>query len=270
MCTVTWRGSGCGYDLFFNRDERRDRPAAEPTSRAEAGGVSYLAPTDPVAGGTWLVANEWGLVVGLLNAYATVDRGEAERLRIGQRSRGELVRGLAGSKSLTEVAKALHGQELTPYPPFTLAVFEPDRWSEHGSQQEAHCGPAVSVYDWDGASLVRRSLDPQPILSSSSYRSEAVVAARRGALAARGTARPSDPDTKSALAFHRLHLDAGRTMSPCMHRDHSVTVSLSWIRVGAGRVEYRYAEGPPCAEHPFAVMTIPLVGEACAAIARNR
>jgi len=247
MCTVTWAGTDTGYELFCNRDELRTRPRAEPTTLAEVDGVAYLAPTDPVAGGTWLAVNEWGVAVTLLNAYDLADKGRPSRQR-EPRSRGELVRALASSKSRAGSKLALERRDLTPYPPFTLAVFEPGRSGGAGP-------PLVLVLDWDGTALDERPPDTLPILSSSSYRSEAVIAARREALASIRVDRSAA--SERSLRFHRLHLEGGRTISPCMHRDHSVSVSLSWVRVDLESVEFRYAEGPPCAEHPFSIATLP-------------
>ena len=57
MCTVTWRftpdSGGWALDLGFNRDERRDRPRAQPprVRRPEAG-LPFIAPRDPAGDGT--------------------------------------------------------------------------------------------------------------------------------------------------------------------------------------------------------------------------
>ncbi len=70
MCTVSWLFSGdSGYDVFFNRDESRERkPALRPEIR-ESGAVRFVAPTDGDFGGTWLAVNERGVTVGVLNRY---------------------------------------------------------------------------------------------------------------------------------------------------------------------------------------------------------
>lgn len=51
-----------------NRDEALDRPAAPPTVRKVAG-TEALAPTDLVAGGTWLGLNRHGLFVAITNRF---------------------------------------------------------------------------------------------------------------------------------------------------------------------------------------------------------
>jgi len=69
MCTLTWRrGSKETVEVFFNRDEKKTRSRAEPPGeRFDANGVRYLSPLDPESGGTWMLVNERGLVVCLLN-----------------------------------------------------------------------------------------------------------------------------------------------------------------------------------------------------------
>ena len=67
MCTLTWRTAGGGYEVFFNRDERRTRPPARPPAVHRAAGVSYVSPIDAEAGGTWLAVNELGTTLALEN-----------------------------------------------------------------------------------------------------------------------------------------------------------------------------------------------------------
>ena len=70
MCTLTWwRGESGELEIFFNRDERKTRPVADPPSRFESDGVSFLSPRDPKGGGTWMTVNEYGIVVCLLNKW---------------------------------------------------------------------------------------------------------------------------------------------------------------------------------------------------------
>ena len=76
MCTVSWRFELTAeqpaprFELFFNRDESRRRGPAHPPQIMEPVGESkLLAPIDSDAGGTWLAANEHGLVLALLNLY---------------------------------------------------------------------------------------------------------------------------------------------------------------------------------------------------------
>ncbi|MEM6455145.1 MAG: NRDE family protein, partial [Acidobacteriota bacterium] len=96
MCTATWRAADGGYRLLFNRDERRTRGRAHPPARHRAArdGTPYLAPTDPDGGGTWLLANAFGVTICLLNGYR-LDHDAGPAPAGGWRSRGLLVSDLA-------------------------------------------------------------------------------------------------------------------------------------------------------------------------------
>ena len=75
MCSISWQINAEGYDLFFTRDEQRSRPPAEaPRINEAVEGASYLAPTDPQGGGTWIFVNEHGLTGALLKAYELIGR----------------------------------------------------------------------------------------------------------------------------------------------------------------------------------------------------
>ena len=70
MCTLTWwRGGNGAFEVYFNRDEKKTRSVAVPPGVHEVRGVRFLAPVDPDGRGTWIVANEQGLVVCLLNRW---------------------------------------------------------------------------------------------------------------------------------------------------------------------------------------------------------
>ena len=103
VCTVTWLREPSGYRLFFNRDELRSRLEAEPPRRhegraADGAAVAFLAPVDGDHGGTWIAANEHGVTVGLVNGYRRADASAPADVR----SRGLLVRDLAGCRSVRE------------------------------------------------------------------------------------------------------------------------------------------------------------------------
>ena len=54
MCTITWLAEPDGYQVFFNRDEKRDRKPARPPAVYETQGLQSVYPVDGKAGGTWL------------------------------------------------------------------------------------------------------------------------------------------------------------------------------------------------------------------------
>ena len=61
-----------GYSLWFNRDELHSRsPEVAPQEFDTAQGGVWLAPLDPDSRGTWLMTNQYGVTVVLLNDYAS-------------------------------------------------------------------------------------------------------------------------------------------------------------------------------------------------------
>ena len=222
MCTVTWLRSGGRYALLSNRDEKRTRLEAAPPSRRTHRGISYLAPTDPQFGGTWIATNECGVSVCLLNG-----RG-AQR---GDRSRGEVVEHVAASQGDGEVWPRLRRLALASFAPFVLLVIG---------------GGATQVLEWNGRRLSRRAISAAyGILTSSSFEPDAVHHARLAAFRRRRIDQLQD-----LIGFHSSH-DRGRTAwSVCMHRDDAATVSLTRIIVTPIQRTMIYQPGAPCERHP--------------------
>lgn len=156
MCTLTWRRDpSSGLEIYFNRDELKTRPVADPPSLFEVGDACFLSPRDPKGNGTWMLANDHGLVICLLNKWELEGREIA-----APRSRGRLVWSLAAARSVEEVADFL--EDLDTYQAFTLVAFSPlgeRRW------------------EWDGEELLEG--DVPLFLTSSSFRFEEVREARR-------------------------------------------------------------------------------------------
>ena len=70
MCTLTWwRGEEGEFEVFFNRDEKKTRSRAELPLKREENGMQFLSPRDPDGGGTWMLVNEHGVVLCLLNRW---------------------------------------------------------------------------------------------------------------------------------------------------------------------------------------------------------
>jgi len=233
MCTASWFLTADGYELFFNRDERLTRGAAEPPREEFLDGVRYLAPRDLDAGGTWIAANDHGLTLALLNAWQV----RVEPPATGFRSRGLLVRDLAGAASAEEVVTRLRGHALERYQGFTLAVFEPGR--------------LPGALGWDGKRL-REEEARAPLVSSSADLAGAL--AHRRAAFARLEARTRGAGlTGRRAAFEDFHRDGAPGPGPlavCMRREDARTVSTSHVAVDAAEVRLRYAPGPPD-ETPF-------------------
>ena len=221
MCTVTWTHEAEGYQLFFNRDEKRTRRPAHPPGSSVLEGVRFIAPRDGDFGGTWLSVNEFGVSVCLLNG--------AEGIR--GRSRGLLVLDLTPTTSVAGIRQFLQAADLSTYAPFSLVAIEPG---------------AATIVEWNGRERAIRDMpESHGMLTSSSFDTAAVVQRRYNAFASLG------PITSDLLGeFHRSHGDEPSAYSTCMHRPDAETVSFSHIRVTQDRIEFRYVPSAPCSNAP--------------------
>lgn len=204
--------------MFFNRDERKSRPIADAPREFSHNGVRFLSPRDPKGGGTWMLANEEGFVVCLLNKWDVKFRtGYAD-----EKSRGRLVWTMGAVKSFAEVEQLLD-QDLSRYRAFTLVVFSPHnecRW------------------DWDGECL--REGAPLMPLTSSSYRYPQVKEARESVFGSgiRGE------------AFHASEGEVPSAYTVRMCRDNAQTWSRSRVQIGKNITWDYLAEKPDLAGAP--------------------
>lgn len=236
MCTVSWLYAPGGYHLLCNRDEKRTRVVAEGPRRFDRGGVSYLAPIDPVGGGTWIAVNEYGVSGCLLNG-----NGEA-----GILSRGLLVNRIATSRSAEEAVASLRGLDPGPYGPFRLLLLAP----EYPPTVAEWTVAEWTVAEWDGRNEVRFFAGaPRMPLVSSSFEPAAVEQARREEFQRR-LREAGKLDLSFLQAFHRSHQPARGPYSSCMHRPDAETVSFSWIHVTNRHIEFAYLPGAPCQPGP--------------------
>lgn len=230
MCTVSWVETANGYELFFNRDERRTRKTACAPATGKSRGVHFVAPADAAAGGTWIAANEYGLTLCLLNRYGEGGSQVAHDFK----SRGLLLPDLMCRRDPAEVMRAVAREGLAQFQPFTLLAIAP--------------AAAPAVLSWTGDHLLVAEDDVAMLmpLTSSSFAGAEVVRVRRETfreLLADSTLHMTD----LLLRFHHGHFPAPGPFSVCMHRPEASTVSFSRVRVNARSVEFYYQPGPPCA-----------------------
>lgn len=227
MCTLSWQLYHSNLNLVFNRDELFSRPEALSPDLYETNGTRFLAPIDSKAGGTWISANEYGLVLALLNNYSVsqIRRNNAER---EYKSRGLLVRALAGKASVSEVMKTIQEEDLFHYQPFDLYVFSgiqhPHQWS------------------WDGAFL-REIISPVvPAVSSSLH--FPIVKKWRSFLFRKLTKKGIKPITEEQhLAYHHKRIPLLSAYSTAMKRSDRATVSITQIRIEEDKICMRYKSG---------------------------
>jgi hypothetical protein len=237
MCTVsiiTIPGSPGAYRLVTNRDEQRSRPIGEPPAWRSLRGVRALAPIDPASGGTWVATNESGLTLCLLNGNLEPSLPPPAEAR----SRGLLIPGLIGCRSIDGVLGALATTPLGPYPPFRLVIVEP------GSASCAE--PRVADAFWDGRILVQNESRAVPACFVSSGLGDSRALPRlplfATTVALNATAQEQD-------AFHRHVWPDRPEISVCMSRADARTVSITtlWVEPAAGalpRVQAEHAQVP--------------------------
>lgn len=205
--------------MFFNRDEKKTRSVAEPPRLHEGRERRFLAPIDPDGGGTWMVANDAGLVVCLLN------RWHEEPMERPRRSRGRLVFDLAEAANLADLGERLKREDLSRTAPFTLVGLQ-------------HAGE--SAWIWNGAEL---SLDsPTMPLTSSSFRFPDVAQARRERFAE--LQRSEDSPRQHLTAYHGMEGEEASAFTVRMLRPDARTMSRSRLTVGRDEVQWEYLEEP--------------------------
>ncbi|MHC4429589.1 MAG: NRDE family protein [Planctomycetota bacterium] len=227
MCTLTWHDASDGYQIFFNRDERRERKPEMPPAIRRCGDTRFVAPLDGDHHGTWIAVNEYGLSVCLLNGFPAAGARDREEYT----SRGRLPMTAIGQRSTAGVATWLRTVDLARYRPFVLVVFEPENIG--------------LLAQWSGVSIdvVAGRPHEQPLVSSSFY-TEQVRRSRTAVF--RDLMRPGSALSATHLEFHRSHRPSAGPHSPCMHRDEAATVSFSRIDVCLERVCFHYAPNSPC------------------------
>jgi len=227
VCTLTWIAPERGYELLFNRDEKRTRAAGLPPRRFESAQRAWLAPSDPEGGGTWIGVNDRGLTLALLNGYERAD--DAQR---PWRSRGLLVQELLALPGVRAVEAALARAGLDQYRSFTLFALD------------LECVARISA--WDGERLCAAAHAPagDPLCSSSLDPTGAVRA--RSALFAELRGEHGGVDAALLARFHVSHMPQRGPLSPCMHRDDAQTQSFTRIRCDGARAVMEYSPGAPC------------------------
>ena len=239
MCTVSYRRTPEGLDLLFSRDEQRSRVTAAAPSLHEQSGTHFLAPIDPQGGGTWIHANEHGLVAAVLNRYDIPPRTTPKH------SRGLLMLATAQARDVPDFGRLIESALMTGlYAPCTLLALDRD---------------SVGVWCWSGDDL-RPEPPPQPaVLTSSSWNTAEVCEARRQALA-QHVSQPMRPTLAEMQRFHRHRDPRGDGFSVLMSRSDARTVSLTQVKIENGAVSMRYAARTPddADFEPFGETSLPL------------
>lgn len=240
MCTLivaTHAFSDTPLLVAANRDEALDRPAAGPTVRA-VGPRRALAPTDLVAGGTWLGVNDRGVLVAITNRFGVpVDHARA--------SRGHLV-----------TAALAHGTAKDAYE----ALREVDGAGQNGFHLLMADAEGAFLTWGDGARLYHQVLQPGlHIITERSFHAAGAPAPRE-ALIQRLAPTPGGPAPEEAVWQRLLTTRAEPSYDGVVVRwpeRNYGTRSASFVRLGPAP-RFLHAPGPPD-EAPFEDHTEALV-----------
>lgn len=220
MCTLTWWREAAGtFEVFFNRDEKKTRLLAEPPRPHTRDGVSFLAPVDPDGGGTWMLANQHGLVVCLLNRWH-------EESSTGHpfRSRGRLVMEVAALENVPAVEERLRKEDLSELRPFTMVGFDP---------------VGERAWTWNGQELSVERKPEMPLCSSSFHYAEVSLALQQRFHELRCARRLRE----GLLEYFHADTDEGPSaFTPRMLRADAQTMSRSRVRVDPEGAKWIYLE----------------------------
>lgn len=248
MCTLSWQIHDDHLNIVFNRDELLSRQKAEPPKVEEIRNTAVLSPKDPEGGGTWISANEYGLVFCLLNYYKFSSAGGQKKISnlfglkpdyrrqsgVGMKSaflsRGLLVREASTASSLFELRQILKNSNLFHYQPFLLVVFSGIR-------------PPIQLL-WNGREL-EEQIAPFPVITTSSLFPTLTEWFRL-----RNFRKETDRFLKSLSDDRQWQLHRYRhpwlpAFSIAMRRNDKGTVSLTRIRLDADKVYMAYQPGDP-------------------------
>lgn len=221
-----------GFTVTMNRDEANMRgPELPPKRQRSPAGLEWIAPFDSDKGGTWMAANDHGIVAALLNAYLP---GESLLPDTSQkhRTRGEIIPAVMDKRSLADAMDWLESEfDPSAYPSFNLFVFAPESalcltWYARGDLSVEHID------------------DEWYIRSSSGWDTEEVTNWRTQRFR---QWRENGCDTIGSLpTFHVLRVEGEEEKSPLMLRSWSATRSITQVELDRKkrRVKMRYWGNP--------------------------
>ena len=222
MCTVTIVPFDAGVRLVCNRDERRTRPDARPPAVRSTPSGAAVYPVDPASGGSWVGANDDGLVAALLN------RTPARAIRRSDVpvSRGGIVPAMLACSSIDDAVAALAALDCACYEPFTAVVANRSR--------------VVALTHGGNGCCSRQAYNlTAPLLFTSSSLGDDLVEPRRRSLFAQLVLASTDALAGQHI-FHRHQWPDARHLSVRMERVDAATVSRTTIDLRHRAVNVTY------------------------------
>lgn len=257
MCTLTIvpiAGAEPGFRVAFNRDEligrapgTTPRIARPPAQTAPS--TAFVRPLDPVGGGTWIAANDQGLVFALLNRTPIGTAGRSSP----SASRGLVIPRLATAGDLDEVRARLGAAVRGVTSGFRLVVTDGRDLLEVLGGLEHSRSLAID----------QRPLHNACLRASSGLGDEIVIPPRRRTFATVFGAASEQPMSSFAEArdrqnaFHRSRDPIHPESAVDMERDEARTVSATRIEVTRREVRWTHLEDGPAGD-PTAELSLPL------------
>ncbi|MBI3821699.1 MAG: NRDE family protein, partial [Planctomycetes bacterium] len=228
MCTVTIITlPDATVRLACNRDESPLRPAALPPQLRRFGSRFALLPIDPLFDGTWIAANDAGLMMTLLNRYPGQHRQPRDA---SAPSRGTIIPTLLSCDDLATARRLAHEIARQPFNAFGLILTD---------------GIALTeiTRTADGVQIVDTPRLQTPLLFTSSGLGDEIVGAPRRELFVQWFANEATIDRQDQ--FHRHSWPERPQVSVCMRRPEARTVSCTAIEVGPKSARMTYWPQPP-------------------------
>ncbi|MCP4898652.1 MAG: NRDE family protein [bacterium] len=216
MCTVTVLRGDDGVILTVNRDELRGRALEiEPSAgRRSPNHPLRVAPMDGHRCGTWVGANEDGVIGCLLNRYHANDMALVGRPETP--SRGWIVDELLSFEASRIREWLCTSFDPSPFPSFALVVATPDEGS---------------ILTWEhGGDLERRTLPLGWTMETSAFWQADQIQEWRQAAFQRWLSEECEMDC-GVPAFNLLHDEDHPECSPLMTRERSMTRSVTQVQV---------------------------------------
>lgn len=232
MCTLSILRLKSGYSFMMNRDESPARPQPDQIRQATVEGEGaearrVLYPVDPSSNGTWVGANDKGVVLALMNQYPA---GYEKPPKTD--SRGRLIpEGLRAGTAITALERVA-ALDLGATPPFLLV----------GVDEE---GAPLSL-GWDGKHLERKLYPDGALqLSSSGFQPNEVLPAREAQfdLALQAIEGKDEPEVLAAQeAYHFSQEPEPGATAVWMTRPEARTVSFAHYLVLPKKIHLRYLD----------------------------
>jgi hypothetical protein len=222
MCTVSIVATAGGFRCIFNRDERLTRSTAHPPVVRRLGERCAMFPIDPDGGGSWIGANDSGLVAMLLNRNDV----RATSSQVRRLSRGTIVIGLLEHATLDSASAAVSRLAVELFEPFFIVLVQ-DRRLRAISSSDLHRAADVTL--------------ERPIMFATSSLGDELVSQPRQELFASLVLQRRDRATGQET-FHKHQWTSRPEVSVLMRRKDAATVSRTTIDVDGQAVRMRYED----------------------------